>query len=162
MARDGLLSLPTVRPASQHPFSTCGEGCGERELTGLCGITVDSLVSTSTLPFLPPILARKMAQPPSFHEFEATKQPLCQPTLPYTASVLSPSPDPQRKKQACLLPAGLREPGPQARSPFPDSMGTGRYHLAFQQASDTLVCIVAPGSLCKLAEPPFPIWEPEQ
>lgn len=84
------------------------------------------------------------------------------PTQLYMASVLSPSPDPQRKKQACLLPAGLRDAGPRLRSPFPDCMGTGRYLLLFQQGSHTLVCIMALGSLCKLAEPPFPVWEPEQ
>lgn len=69
-------------PLSGQPFSTPFlpvEGAVGGELAGLGGITVDSLVSTSTLHFLPPILPQTVAQPPSFHTFEAAKQPLCHP-----------------------------------------------------------------------------------
>lgn len=51
VARDGLPPPPTVRPAPQSPCSTCGRVWWE--LTGLGGITGDSLVAPSTLS-LPP------------------------------------------------------------------------------------------------------------
>lgn len=82
VARDGAAPTSQCQASPSAPLFYLWRGLWWGEFTGLGGITVDSLVSTSTLHFRPPILAQTVAQPPSFHTFEAAKKPLCHPLSP--------------------------------------------------------------------------------
>ena len=123
VARDGAVPTSPYQDSHSVPLfslGVCGGGGGLQEgdhrpgwdHCGWC------LPKHFVLPSFPPILAQKVAQPPSFHQSETTKQPLSA-TQPYAAWVLSAGPDPQRKKQACQLrapPESTLSPSPQPLS----------------------------------------------
>lgn len=144
------------------PVCVCGgEGC-RRETIGLGGITVDG-VYQNTLYFLPSLpswprrwpslLPSTNLRPPSslFQPRSPTQPGFSQPALTLRG----------RSRRASCEPR-LRAPCPRLRSPFPDSMGTGRYHLVVKQGSDTLICLVALAAFVRSPEPQFPPGELEQ